>query len=76
MNPKHHEFHCQISYQTGAIERLLRVIRVRGFVIKQLSLEHVGNHYSLKLTISGQRSPDNLLWQLKKLVEVRQVSYQ
>ncbi|WP_428240039.1 ACT domain-containing protein [Gynuella sp.] len=76
MSRKDHEFCCQISFQTGSIERLLRVIRVRGFVIKQLMLETEEHCYSLKLTISGRRSPDNLAWQLKKLVDVRQIKYQ
>ncbi|WP_020410135.1 ACT domain-containing protein [Hahella ganghwensis] len=65
---------CQFSTQTGAIERLLRMIRVRGFTVQDLRLEMMDGYYQATFTVTGQRCIANLLSQLDKLIEVVTVS--
>lgn len=61
---------CKLSFADGALERLLRVIRVRGFQLRMLSCETHDQHYRLSLTLAGSREPLNLMAQLSKIPDV------
>lgn len=56
-----------LSTEAGSMERLLRVIRVRGFEIVDMRLQLDATAYDLELSIRGQRDPQNLCEQLRKL---------
>ncbi len=70
-----HQLQCQFSTQIGAIERLLRMIRVRGFTVQDLHLEMQGEFYQANLTVAGQRCIHNLICQLEKLIEVMAIRH-
>lgn len=65
--------HCEFESQPGAYERLLRVVRVRGFQILTMTAEDQRGTVSLTLTLWGERGVSNLLDQLRKLQEVCRV---
>lgn len=67
--------HCQFQSQPGAFERILRVIRVRGFDIVNLNAGLSGEHMQMEVTISGNRCFDNLCLQLEKLQEITEVGH-
>ena len=56
----------------GALERLLRVTRHRGFAIDSLLVQNGRDPslYEVTLRLSGERESDNLQKQLAKLVDV------
>ncbi|ABC33477.1 Acetolactate synthase (isozyme II), small (regulatory) subunit [Hahella chejuensis KCTC 2396] len=74
MNAKPHPqtiFECKISSQPGALERVMRVVRVRGFQVEDLRLQRLPDGYEAQLTVSGSRPPETLLRQLQKLLDVK-----
>ena len=68
-----HQLHCHLDIQTGSLERLLRMIRVRGYCVQSMSLDMQKSAYLINLIVSGERAVDNLLWQLRKLADVHSV---
>lgn len=56
----------------GALERLLRVTRHRGFAIDSLLVQNGRDPslYEVTLRLSGERAGENLQKQLAKLVDV------
>ncbi len=70
MTTSEYQLHCQFNSQTGSIERLLRVIRVRGFTVLGMQLEITQAHYHCQLKVTGTRRIENLIHQLQNLVEV------
>lgn len=56
----------------GALERLLRVTRHRGFAIDSLLVQNGRDPslYEVTLRLSGERESENLRKQLAKLVDV------
>jgi acetolactate synthase II small subunit len=65
---------CEFDPQPGAIERILRVIRVRGFAVISMNAVTQHERMSLEMTVSGDRCYNNLCHQLEKLQEVQRVS--
>ncbi len=61
---------CRFRAQPGAYERLLRVVRVRGFQIQSMNAQDHEGSVSLNLTLVGERCVRNLMAQLEKLQEV------
>ncbi|OZG75365.1 hypothetical protein BTA51_02995 [Hahella sp. CCB-MM4] len=70
-----HQLQCQFSTQTGAIERLLRMIRVRGYRVQDLQLEMQGEFYQASFSVAGHRSINNLISQIDKLIEVTAIRH-
>lgn len=62
--------HCQFQPHAGAFERILRVIRVRGFDIQQMTAGPASSGMMMEVTLSGSRCIINLCHQLEKLQEV------
>ena len=59
----------------GALERVLGVIRVRGFAVQSLSVQpsHGGQYLDLTLRVESTRPSHCLYRQLEKLYEVESV---
>lgn len=68
-----HRFTCRIDFEPAGLERLLQVVRRRGFVIERVSAEHDAEGLHVDLTVSGARSPETLRAHLEKLHTVRSV---
>lgn len=68
-----HNLECQFTTGCAIIERLLRVIRVRGFHLDNMELHLYEGIYKAYLTINGERAVENLRAQLEKLADMLQV---
>ncbi|MGC8121071.1 ACT domain-containing protein [Marinobacter sp. VGCF2001] len=58
---------CRMSQEAAALERLCRVVRVRGFRISKMAMESVGDSLDILLTLEGSRPVAMLQSQLEKL---------
>ena len=68
-----HVLHCCMQSEPAGLERLCRVVRVRGFRIASMSVESSGEHFNIALTLEGSRSISTLQSQLLKLHTVVEV---
>ncbi|MEG9498797.1 acetolactate synthase 2 small subunit [Mannheimia indoligenes] len=56
------------------LERILRVIRHRGFEVKSLKVEANNATFELELTLVSQRQISLLTYQLEKLFDVIEIN--
>ncbi|MEH6357143.1 MAG: ACT domain-containing protein [Marinobacter sp.] len=68
-----HVLHCRMQSEPAGLERLCRVVRVRGFRIAGMSVESSGEHFDIALTLVGSRPISMLQSQLLKLHTVGKV---
>ena len=68
-----HILHCRMQSEPAGLERLCRVVRVRGFRIAGMSVECTGEHFDIALTLEGSRPISMLQSQLLKLHTVGEV---
>ncbi|PFG51270.1 acetolactate synthase small subunit [Marinobacter sp. LV10R520-4] len=68
-----HVLHCRMQSEPAGLERLCRVVRVRGFRIASMSVESSGGHFNIALTLEGSRPISMLQSQLLKLHTVGEV---
>jgi len=68
-----HVLHCRMQSEPASLERLCRVVRVRGFRIAGMSVECSGEHFDIALTLEGSRPISMLQSQLLKLHKVAEV---
>lgn len=61
---------CRMNQEAAALERLCRVVRVRGFRIVRMTMESAGGYLEITLTLEGSRSVSMLQSQLEKLYTV------
>ncbi|MES1939345.1 acetolactate synthase II, small subunit-like protein [Salinisphaera sp. T5B8] len=64
---------CCIKPETAALERILQVVRKRGFSVERFTAEHDKGRLRIRLSCSGSRCPDMLRAQLDKLHGVQSV---
>ncbi|WP_144394873.1 acetolactate synthase 2 small subunit [Pleionea sediminis] len=65
-----------VRQQLGCLERILRVVRHRGFTINDLSVtpDALANHYVMTLSVESSRGINLLTNQLVKLFEVEELT--
>lgn len=68
-----HVLYCRMQSEPAGLERLCRVVRVRGFRIAGMSVECSGEHFDIALTLEGSRPISMLQSQLLKLHTVGEV---
>lgn len=56
------------------LERILRVVRHRGFEVLTLNLNSLDTEFELKLSVQSSRTIGLLTHQLNKLIDVTQIS--
>ena len=73
-----HEVVIEATNTLEILERVLRVIRHRGFRISHMNSVQMNDCNGIKITVtvSGERSIDLLYKQLDKLFDVRKLSVQ
>ncbi len=73
-----HQVNVQARFNPETLERVLRVVRHRGFQICSMNMETAGDaqNINIELTVASQRSVDLLFSQLNKLVDVASVAVQ
>ncbi|HGO5854051.1 TPA: acetolactate synthase 2 small subunit [Mannheimia haemolytica] len=56
------------------LERILRVIRHRGFEVKCLNVESTDSTFNLNFTLASKRPLSLLIYQLEKLFDVIEIN--
>ena len=66
-----HTLHLKLNPKPETLERILRVVRHRGFFIQKMHMQpQTPCQYSLELNVKSDRQIDLLCTQLQKLVDV------
>lgn len=73
-----HQVNVQARFNPETLERVLRVVRHRGFQICSMNMETASDaqNINIALTVASPRSVDLLFSQLNKLVDVASVAVQ
>ena len=58
------------QHRPEVLERVLRVIRLRGFTVINMDMALIETHVQLKITVKSDRTFDLLVNQLAKLPDV------
>ena len=64
------EIHCTLHNHPETLERVLQVIRIRGFQLQHLEAQQQNRKLLLNLSVTSERPLDNLVQQLRKLVDM------
>ncbi|EPG9697193.1 acetolactate synthase 2 small subunit [Klebsiella aerogenes] len=73
-----HQVALQARFNPETLERVLRVVRHRGFQICSMNMETASDaqNINIELTVASQRPVELLFSQLRKLVDVACVEFQ
>ncbi len=73
-----HQLSIEARFRPEILERILRVVRHRGFQISAMSMvcEENTDNINIEMTVASQRSVDLLSTQLRKLMDVACVQIQ
>ena len=66
-------FKLTAQYRPEVLERVLRVIRLRGFTVTNMDMALVDTQVQLKITVKSDRTFDLLVNQLAKLPDVMEI---
>ena len=66
----HYTFELTAQHRPEVLERILRVIRLRGFTVTNMDMALVESQVQLKITVKSDRTFDLLVNQLAKLPDV------
>ena len=68
-----HQIELTAQHRPEVLERILRVIRHRGFTVTQMDMQLIDNKVRLKFTVKSDRTLDLLVSQLEKLPDVIEI---
>ena len=66
-------FELTVQHRPEVLERVLRVIRLRGFTVTNVEMALVETQVPLKITVKSDRTFDLLVNQLAKLPDVIEI---
>ena len=66
-------FELTVQHRPEVLERVLRVIRLRGFTVTNMEMALVETQEPLKITVKSDRTFDLLVNQLAKLPDVIEI---
>ena len=66
-------FELTVQHRPEVLERVLRVIRFRGFTVTNMEMALVETQVPLKITVKSDRTFDLLVNQLAKLPDVIEI---
>lgn len=69
----HYTFKLTAQHRPEVLERVLRVIRLRGFTVTNMDMALVDTQVQLKITVKSDRTFDLLVNQLAKLPDVMEI---
>lgn len=73
---KEYQLILQLQWRPEVLERILRVVRHRGFRVLQMQMISDANEIQLTLVVVGERPIETLCNQLGKLFDVKRVAVQ
>ena len=65
-----HQIDLTAQHRPEVLERILRVVRHRGFTVTQMDMQLIDDKVRLKFTVKSDRTLDLLVTQLEKLPDV------
>ena len=66
-------FELTVQHRPEVLERVLRVIRLRGFTVTNMDMALVETQVQLEITVKSDRTFDLLVNQLAKLPDVMEI---
>ena len=69
----HYTFELTAQHRPEILERVLRVILLRGFTVTNMDMALVDTQVQLKITVKSDRTFDLLVNQLAKLPDVLEI---
>ena len=68
-----HQIDLTAQHRPEVLERILRVVRHRGFTVTQMDMQLIDDNVRLKFTVKSDRTLDLLVSQLEKLPDVIEI---
>lgn len=68
-----HQIELTAQHRPEMLERILRVIRHRGFTVTQMDMQLINDKVRLKFTVKSDRTLDLLVSQLEKIYDVVEI---
>ena len=68
-----HQIELTAQHRPEVLERILRVIRHRGFTVTQMDMQLIDDKVRLKFTVKSDRTLDLLVSQLEKIYDVVEI---
>ena len=68
-----HQIDLTAQHRPEVLERILRVIRHRGFTVTQMDMQLIDDKVRLKFTVKSDRTLDLLVSQLEKIYDVVEI---
>ena len=68
-----HQIELTTQHRPEVLERILRVIRHRGFTVTQMDMQLINDKVRLKFTVKSDRTLDLLVSQLEKIYDVVEI---
>ena len=65
-----HQIDLTAQHRPEVLERILRVVRHRGFTVTQMDMQLINDKVRLKFTVKSDRTLELLVSQLEKLPDV------
>ena len=65
-----HQIDLTAQHRPEVLERILRVVRHRGFTVTQMDMQLIDDKVPLKFTVKSDRTLELLVSQLEKLPDV------
>mgnify|MGYP000846541790 FL=1 len=65
-----HQIDLTTQHRPEVLERILRVVRHRGFTVTQMDMQLINDKVRLKFTVKSDRTLDLLVSQLEKIYDV------
>lgn len=65
-----HQIELTAQHRPEVLERILRVVRHRGFTVTQMDMQLIEDKVWLKFTVKSDRTLDLLVSQLEKLPDI------
>ena len=68
-----HQIELTAQHRPEVLERVLRVIRHRGFTVTQMDMQLIDDKVRLKFTVKSDRTLELLVSQLEKIYDVVEI---
>ena len=69
-----HQIELTAQHRPEVLERILRVVRHRGFTVTQMDMQLIDDKVRLKFTVKSDRTLELLVSQLEKLPDVLEIN--
>lgn len=68
-----HQIDLTAQHRPEVLERILRVVRHRGFTVTQMNMQLIDDKVRLKFTVKSDRTLELLVSQLEKIYDVVEI---